>query len=254
MTGAAPEGSFAAAIAELVLANKALDFERVLDAYGHVSVRHPDDPGRFLLSCSKSPAEVEAEDILAFDMAGEPVAPEPRPLYSERFIHAGIYRARPDVGAVIHSHAEDTLVFGITDLPLRPVIHSASNMGGAVPVWDIADRFGATDLLVRTMPQADDLAACLGAGTVALMRGHGFVVAAPTLVEAVRLAVYTPKNARVLVTAHLLRRDVTFLSPAEIDARQFVAGAKAPDYDPRGSGLRRAWGYYAHHTRACRCR
>ncbi len=246
--------ALAKAIDALALANKALDYEGVLDAYGHVSVRHPERADQFLLSWSKSPGIVEADDILAFDLTGEPVSPDPRPLYSERHIHAGVYRARPDLGAVVHSHAEDTLAFGLVDLPLRPVIHSASNMGGAVPVWDIRDRFGDTDLLVRNLDQADDLARSLGRGTVALMRGHGFVVAAPTLIEVLRLAVYTPKNARVLRAALQLGGPVKYLSDGEIDARLFdAASAKGSVYDPSGPGLGRAWDYYRHRVGACSC-
>lgn len=241
-------------IAELALANKALDYEGVLDAYGHVSARHPEHPDRFLLSWSKSPGLVEPEDVMVFDLAGEPVEPDARPLYVERFIHAGIYRARPEVGAVVHSHAEDTLPFGLVDVPLRPVIHSASNMGGPAPVWDIRDRFGDTDLLVSNLAQADDLAATLGAGSVALMGGHGFVVATRTLIEAVRLATYTPKNARVLTAALRLGGETRFLSAGEIDARLFKPGStRGSAYDPSGSALGRAWTYYRHRVGACRC-
>ncbi|HTH99279.1 MAG TPA: class II aldolase/adducin family protein [Stellaceae bacterium] len=242
----------AKAIDELVLANKALDYEGVLDAYGHVSVRHPDHPDRFLLAWSRSPALIESGDIITFGMDGEPVEPDTRPLYAERFIHAGILKARPDLGAVVHSHAEEVLPFGLTEVPLRPVIHSASNMGGVAPVWDIADRFGDTDLLVRNIVQADDLAVSLGRGTVALMRGHGFVVAAPTLIEVLRLAVYTPKNARVQAAAMQMGARVKCLSPGEIDARLYDGRnpAKAADYDPNGPGLGRAWDYYRHR---CAC-
>jgi HCOMODA/2-hydroxy-3-carboxy-muconic semialdehyde decarboxylase len=244
------------AIAELVLANRALDYEKVLDAYGHVSVRHPTNPSQFLLSQSKSAGLVTSDDIIAFDLAGEPVANESRPLYLERFIHAGLYRARSDIGAVVHSHADDTLPFGITGVALRPVIHSASNMGEHVPIWDIAEKFGDTNLLVRSIEQAADLASTLGDATVVLMRGHGFSVVAPTLIEAVRLAVYTPKNARVLTTALGFGGAVRYLSRGEIDQRRFVTGksAQASDYDPNGSGMRRAWNYWIHRTATCTCK
>ena len=246
--------NLATVIDELVLANRALDYEGVLDAYGHVSARHPERPDRFLLSWSKSPGLVEADDVMAFDLAGEPVEADDRPLYVERFIHAGIFRARPDVNAIVHSHAEDTLPFGLVDVPLRPVIHSASNMGGPAPVWDIRDRFGDTDLLVSNLTQANDLAMTLGAGSVALMSGHGFVVAAGTLIEAVRLATYTPKNARVLTTALRLGGDIRYLSAGEIDARLFKPGtSRGSAYDPRGSALGRAWTYYRHRIGSCRC-
>ena len=247
--------TLAAALDELVLANKTLDREGVVDAYGHVSIRHPDHPDRFLLSRSRAPALVGTNDIVVFDMAGEAIEADTRPLYSERYIHAGVYRARADVGAVVHSHAEATLPFGLGTVPLRPVIHSASNMGGPVPVWDIADRFGDTDLLVRTLSQADDLARSLGAGSIALMRGHGFVAVAPTLIEVLRLSIYTPKNARVLTTALQLGGGVKYLSSGEIDARLFDQSkpGKAAVYDPNGSGLGRAWEYWRHRAAGCSC-
>jgi ribulose-5-phosphate 4-epimerase/fuculose-1-phosphate aldolase len=245
-----------AAIEELVLANRALDYEDVVDAYGHVSIRHPENPDQFLLSCSRSPGLVEPNDIITFDFTGEPVAAEEKPLYSERYIHAGIYLARPDVGAVVHSHAEDTLPFGLSTVPLRPVIHSASNMGTEVPVWDISAKFGDSDLLVRNMDHANDLALTLGGGTVALMRGHGFVAVAPTLIEVMRLAVYTPKNARVLMAALRLGGGVRYMTDGEIDARRYDAQnpAKAADYDPNGPGLGRAWEHWRHRVRSCACR
>ena len=242
-------------IADLVLANRVLDREGVMDAYGHVSVRHPTDPSRFLLSRSRSPALIEEADIVEFNLDGEPVGPEARPLYSERFIHAGVYAARSDVNAVVHSHAEDMLPFGISDVPLRAVIHSASTMGAEIPVWDIRDKFGQTNLLVSNMAQARDLAGGLGQGTVVLMRGHGFVAAGRTLIECLRLAIDAPKNARVLLAALLMGGRVTSLSNGEIDARRFDPQRpdKAKDYDPKGPGLGRAWEYWAHRVRGCQC-
>ena len=244
------------AVSALVLANKVLDREDVVDAYGHVSMRHPGRPDLFLLSRSRSPALVEPADIVVHDLHGQPVAAEARPLYSERFIHAAIYRARAGIGAVVHSHAEAVLPFGLGSVALRPVIHSASNMGPHVPVWDIADTFGdATDLLVRTLDQGDDLARTLGDASVALMRGHGFVAVAPTLIEVLRLAVYTPKNARVQAAAMLLGGGVKPLSAKEIDSRRFSAGQpdKAADYDPAGPGLGRAWEHWKHRVGSCAC-
>lgn len=255
MEGSQAMSKLEEAIEALVLANKALDFEGVLDAYGHVSVRHPERPEQFLLSCSRSPADVEKADILAFGFDAEPISADPRPLYTERYIHAGIYRARPDIHAVVHSHAEDTLPFGIAGIALKPAIHSASNIGHEAPVWDIATTFGDTDLLVRNMQQADDLAVGLGGGTAVLMRGHGFVAVAPTLIELLRLAVNLPKNARVLLKAQALGGRLKYLSDREIDARLFVPGqSKATDYDPNGPGLGRAWDYYRQRLGpTCKC-
>ncbi len=180
---------------ELVIANRILANENVVDAYGHVSVRHPDDPDRYLLARSVAPELVEPGDIIDFRLDGTPTREEKRALYLERFIHGAIYEARPDVVAVVHAHAEAVLPFTVTKTPLRPVIHSGSFMGAEVPVWDIADQFGDTNLLVTNMAQGRDLARCLGRNNVTLMRGHGFAAAARSLIEVVRMSVYTPRNA-----------------------------------------------------------
>ena len=181
---------------ELVIANRILAHEEVVDAYGHVSVRHPDDPGRYLLARSVAPELVEREDIIDFRLDGTPTREEKRALYLERFIHGAIYEARPDVMAVVHAHAEAVLPFTITRTPLRPVIHSGSFMGESVPVWDIRDKFGDTNMLVTNVAQGRDLAARLAGNNVALMRGHGFAAAARSLIEVVRMSVYVPRNAR----------------------------------------------------------
>jgi ribulose-5-phosphate 4-epimerase/fuculose-1-phosphate aldolase len=233
------------AITELVVANRILAHEEVVDAYGHVSMRHPLDPKRFLLSCSRSPELVEAADILEFDLEGkalgEDAREERRPLYLERFIHGAIYEARADVQAVVHAHAEDTLPFGISEVPLRPVIHSGAFIGARVPVWDIAQKFGpATNLLVTNMAQGRDLAKCLGANNVALMRGHGFAAAARSLIDVVRMSVYLPRNARVQQAAMRLG-EIKPLSQGEIDAR-------TSGYKPDSPETQRAWQYWA--TRA----
>ena len=225
-------------VTELVVANRILATENVVDAYGHVSVRHPDDPGRFLLSCSRSPQLVEQSDILEFTLDAEPARKDARPLYLERFIHGAIYEARPDVMAVVHAHAEDVLPFGITATPLRPVIHSGAFIGAQVPVWDIADRFGErTNLLVTDLAQGRDLARCLAGNNVALMRGHGFAAAARSLIDVVRMAIYLPRNARVQYRA-LQMGELKPLSQGEIEAR--VTG-----YKPQSPETQRAWHYWA---------
>src|SRR6266852_7313956 len=145
-------------VRELVIANRILANEDVVDAYGHVSVRHPDDPGRYLLARSRAPELVERGDIVELALDGTPTREEKRALYLERFIHGAIYEERSDVMAVVHAHAEAVLPFTVTQTPLRPVIHSGSFMGAEVPVWDIADRFGDTNLLVANMAQGRDLA------------------------------------------------------------------------------------------------
>src|SRR5215472_17326830 len=162
---------------DLVIANRILSNEDVVDAYGHISIRHPDNPKHCFMSRSRAPELVERHDLIEFDQEGEPINDKRQP-YLERFIHAAIFEARPEVMAVVHAHAEDTLAFGVAGATkLRPVIHSGAFIGPEVPVWDIADNFGDTNLLVTDMAQGRDLAKCLGGNNVALMRGHGFAAA-----------------------------------------------------------------------------
>lgn len=229
-----------ALIKDLVIANRILAREEVVDAYGHVSVRHPGNPDRFLIAHSLAPELVGPEDIVELDLEGHPMGGGDRNLYLERFIHAAIFAVRPDVMAVVHAHAEDTLPFGIAQrTKLLPVVHSGSFIGTEVPVWDIAEKFGDTNLLVTNMAQASDLAKCLGANSVALMRGHGFASAARSLIEVVRLSVYLPRNARALMRARQLGGEITYLSPGEIEARN-------RGYSPYSVETWRAWEYWAN--------
>jgi HCOMODA/2-hydroxy-3-carboxy-muconic semialdehyde decarboxylase len=224
------------AIRDLVIANRILAREDVLDAYGHVSIRHPQHPSRYLLSRSLSPEFVTAADIIEFKLDGEPVS-DTRPPYLERFIHGAIYEARPEVSAVIHSHAEDVLPFSITRTPLCCVAHVASDMGTHVPVWDIADQFGdATNLLVVNMAQGRDMARALGPNSVVLMRGHGFSAAAEGLLKLVRMSVYLPRNARVLLAAMRLG-EFKALSENEIRTRN--------NFRPGSPEMQRGWEYWA---------
>ncbi len=226
-------------LGDLVVANRILANENVVDAYGHVSIRNPDDPERFFLSCSRSPELVSRGDIMEFRLDGTALGGDERTPYLERFIHGGVYESSPDVKAVVHSHAEDVLPYSITEEPLRPVIHSAGLMGARVPVWDIADRFGDTTLLVVDMEQGRDLAGALADRRVVLMRGHGFTAAARSLSEVVRLSVMLPRNARILTTALGFGR-VKGLSEGEIAKRLLM--------NPDGPEFWRAWEYWA--TRA----
>lgn len=220
---------------DLVIANRILAHEGVVDAFGHVSVRNPDAPERFFLARSRSPELVEMDDILEFGLDGEPVIPAGGDLYAERFIHAAIYEARADVHGVVHSHAEEIIPYGITNVPLRPVFHVAARMGQDVPVWDIRDNFGDTDMLVVTLEQGRDMARALAGRRVVLMRGHGFSVAAESLYLSVFTAIYTRINARVQSRA-MEMGDVTYLSPGEIERAvgKAIGG---------GLGQRRAWEY-----------
>lgn len=224
------------AIGDLAIANRILAHENVVDAYGHVSIRHPLRPDRYLLSRSLSPEFVTRADIIEFTLDGTPIGDE-RPPYLERFIHGAIYEARPDVRAVVHSHAEDLLPFSISRTPLCCVAHVASDMGNHVPVWDIADRFGdETNLLVINMAQGRDMARALGGNSVVLMRGHGFSAAADGLLKLVRLAVYLPRNARILLAAMRMGQ-FKALSEGEIRTRN--------TFRPGSPEMQRGWEYWA---------
>jgi ribulose-5-phosphate 4-epimerase/fuculose-1-phosphate aldolase len=226
-----------AAIRDVVIANRILAHERVVDAYGHVSTRHPDKPDQFLLSRSRSPELVTADDIMFFTLDGKVVGSDSRPPYLERFIHAGVYRARPEIGAVVHSHAEEVLPFSISlQTKLRPVIHVAGCIGQHVPVWDIRDKFGDTNMLVVNEDQGRDLAATLANNNVALMRGHGFAAAGRWISEVVRIAIYLRTNAKVYMDA-LKLGEVKGLSPGEIDQKEVL--------DPTSPANYRAWEYWA---------
>jgi HCOMODA/2-hydroxy-3-carboxy-muconic semialdehyde decarboxylase len=174
---------------------------------------------------------------MEFDLDGVVQGNDTRAPYVERFIHSGIYEARPDVQAVVHAHAEDILPFGISTVPLKPVIHSGSFIGAHVPVWDIADKFGETDLLVRNTSQGRDLASCLGNNNVTLMRGHGFAAASRSIIEVVRMSVYLPRNARVQMAAMQMGKYKP-LSEGEISSR-------AAGYKPYSDQTQRTWQYWA---------
>jgi HCOMODA/2-hydroxy-3-carboxy-muconic semialdehyde decarboxylase len=189
---------------QLVLANRILAAEGVLDAFGHVSVRTAERPDRFLLAWARAPELVEDADLLEFHLDGTPVQPSDRAPYLERFIHAAVYEQRPDVMAVCHNHTPSILPFSISRTArLQPVIHSAAVLGGPVPVWDIADEFGpATNMLVVNMDQGRSLARTLGAGTIALMRGHGSVVAGASVPAVVSGTTCRSRPARSGARSH----------------------------------------------------
>ena len=212
---------------DLVAANRILVDQGVLDGYGHVSVRHDRDPARFLMSRSLAPELVTAADVLEYALDSEPVAAAGRTSYLERFIHGEIYRTRPDVRAIVHSHSPSVIPFGVTGAPLRPLYHMSAFLSGGVPVWDIGSAAGgATDMLVRTPALGRALAQTLGARPVALMRGHGVVVVGTSLPQVVFRSVYTEVNARLQAQAIALGGgQVTYLSPEEAaKAEVSVAG------------------------------
>ena len=207
-----------AASEELVTANRILAHENVLDSFGHVSIRHPDNPGQFLLSRARAPELIETGDIMTFTLEGKSVGPEPGKPYSERFIHAAVYEARAEVMSVVHNHSPNVVPFTVIDKPLRPLMHMCAPIGGDIPNWDIRTGFGdCTNLLVTNLEMGRDLAQCLGGRNVALMRGHGSVVVGRSLREAVFTSVYMELNADMQIKA-MSMGNVTFLSDGEIEA------------------------------------
>jgi HCOMODA/2-hydroxy-3-carboxy-muconic semialdehyde decarboxylase len=205
----------AALIADLEAAYRILAQQGVLDGFGHVSARHNRAANRFLMSRSLAPELVTAADLIEFDLDGNAVDAKGRALYSERFIHAEIYRARPDVRAVVHNHAPSLIPFGVSTVPLRPMYHMASFIGNGVPVFDIRKAFGMTDMLVSDTAKGRALAQALGDKTCALMRGHGVVVVGPSIPHAVGRSIYLEVNARVQAQAMALGGNVTYLDPQE---------------------------------------
>ena len=206
-----------AAIDELVIANHILANEGVLDGYGHVSVRSPDNRDRYLLARAGAPALVTAADIVEYDLDSKPIGASTATMgYLERFIHGEIYRARPDVVAVVHCHSPEVLPFANTGIPLRPMYHMSWFIGEGVPVFDNRTRFGITDMLVSNGELGKALAATLGKGSAALLRGHGAVVTAPSLHLVVGKAYYLNLNARLQYQAMQLGGGkVTYLDPEE---------------------------------------
>ncbi|HEY5340235.1 MAG TPA: class II aldolase/adducin family protein [Candidatus Aquilonibacter sp.] len=202
-------------IEELVLANHILFQQAVVDAFGHVSVRSAADPARFLLTWAIAPALATAVDVLSFDFDGNTPAAAGRELYSERFIHAAIYRARPDVMGIVHSHSPSIIPFTITDVDLRPVWHMSAFLDGSVARFDTQDTAGDTDLLIKTPDLGQSLASSLGASTVALMRGHGSVVVGRSVREAVSRAIYTEANAKLQAESQRMGTRVKFLTAGE---------------------------------------
>jgi HCOMODA/2-hydroxy-3-carboxy-muconic semialdehyde decarboxylase len=220
---------------ELAIANRMCAHEGVIDAFGHVSVRHPSDPGRYLLSRSRSPELVEPDDLYEFTLDSEPVRPPSQTMYSERVIHGEIYKARPDVTAVCHHHSPAMLTYCITGEPLVAVYHLGAVIGSHVPFWDSQDEFGDTKLLVRTPEEGASLARALGRHNVVLMRRHGATVVGGNLRELVFRSIYGCRNAEYQTQAKLAGK-VGSLTPGEID----LAGK----LHRQPNTIARAWEYW----------
>ena len=204
-----------ALIEDLVIANHVLAGHGVLDAFGHVSIRHPGNADRFLMSRSLAPALVTAADLLEYDLDGNAVDARGRAGFLERFIHAEIYKARPDVKAVIHSHSPSVIPFGTTQVPMQPMFHISAFLSPQVPVFEIRKVGGMTDMLVSNAQLGKALAEALGGGAVVLMRGHGMAVTGPSLPLTVFRAIYTEVNARLQTQAIEIGGPITFLAPEE---------------------------------------
>ena len=215
----APETSPSDLVADLVAANRILANEGVLDGMGHVSVRDPRRPGGFLLARSIAPELVTAGDILEYGADGEPIDARGRASYLERFIHSEIYRARPDVQAIVHCHTPSLIPFAASDVPVRAMYHMAAFVAEGVPVFDIRKAGGVTDLLVRDAPLGRALARTLGARPAALMRGHGAVVVASSIPNVVGRSVYLDINARAQMQALALGGRLTYVEADEAKLR-----------------------------------
>jgi ribulose-5-phosphate 4-epimerase/fuculose-1-phosphate aldolase len=220
-------------ISDLVAANRILAMQGVLDGWGHVSVRHNRDPNRYLLSRSLAPELVTAKDILEYDLDNNPVDSKGWNLYSEIYLHGEIYKTRPDVMAVTHFHAPPVIPFGIIDVPLKPVYHRAAFIAQGVPIFEIRDAAGMTDILIRTPKLGAALAKSLADKPAVLMRGHGATVVGPSLQRLVGRSIFLAMNATLQAQAMTLAPNgvVNYLDPEEarlIEARE-------------GYGLGRAW-------------
>ena len=226
-------GDAGAAVSELVIANRIVAHLKLVDSFGHITVRNPENPQRFFMSRSRAPSLVSVEDILEFNLDSSPVDLRGLRPYAERFIHGALYRARPEVMAICHNHAHELLPLAVTKTPMRPALHTAAVIGHEVPVWDIRDTFGDTNLLVTTNEMGDSLASAVGKGRAALMRGHGSVIAGQSLRDTVFTTYYLRLNAEVLIKAMSMGREVTYLSPGEVD--------RAGELHSKELALGRAW-------------
>jgi ribulose-5-phosphate 4-epimerase/fuculose-1-phosphate aldolase len=206
-----------AQIEDIVSANRILSDQGVVDGFGHVSARHEEDAKRFLLARSMAPGLVTPDDILEFDLNGDALDPRGRTLYVERFIHSEIYKADPEIKAIVHSHSPSIIPFGVTKVPLRPIYHMSSFLGAGVPIFEIRNTGGpATDMLIRDPELGAALAKSIGKSAVVLMRGHGNVVVGDSVQQVVFRAIYTEVNAKLQAEAlRLGAGEVDFLNSEE---------------------------------------
>lgn len=208
-------------ILDLVIASRTLAEHGVIDGYGHATVRSPTDPGRYFMARAIAPELVTEDDILEFDLDSNALDPRGRAVYQERFIHGEIYKARPEINAIVHNHSPTVVPFSCTHTRLQPIFHMSAFIGLGVPTWDIRDAAEGTDLLVKTPALGRSLAVGLGTHPAALMRGHGSVVVGENLQRAVGRTIYLEMNARMQLNARLLAGpggDIVFMDDKEVAA------------------------------------
>lgn len=202
-------------LVDLAAASRILVDQGVFDAAGHVSLRHPRHPERFLMSRSLAPQLVTAGDIMEFDLDCEAIFPKGRKGFIERYLHGEIYKKRADVMAIAHSHSASVIPFGLTNAPMRAMYHNAAFLAAGVPVFDIREKFGASDIVISNQAKGAALAEALGDKPVALLRAHGMVVVAESLPVAVFRAIFTEVSARVQLQATALGGPIAALDAEE---------------------------------------
>jgi ribulose-5-phosphate 4-epimerase/fuculose-1-phosphate aldolase len=200
---------------DLVVANRILAGLGVVDGFGHISVRHPEHPDRYFMSRSLAPEQVTRDDLMLFDLKSEPQNGDARAPYLERFIHGAIYARRPEVASVVHSHAAAVVPFTATKVELKPIYHMSSFLHQGAPIFEIREKFGMTDMLIRNSAQGAALAEAIATGAVVLMRGHGYCTVGTDIPEAVFRAYYTQVNADLQQRAVGLGGEISFLSAEE---------------------------------------
>jgi HCOMODA/2-hydroxy-3-carboxy-muconic semialdehyde decarboxylase len=203
---------------DLVAAYRTLAEHGVIDAYGHVSMRSPQNPQRYLIARALAPEIVQVKDIMEYDLDSVPLDERGRESVRERFIHGEVYKARPEVMAVVHNHSPSVIPFSVTGVPMRPLYHMASFIGDGVPNFEIRDFEKGTDLLVKTPKLGQALAKILGKSPASLMRGHGAVVVGENIARAVGRSIYLEQSARLQMQAMLLSEKITWLDEAEVKA------------------------------------
>jgi ribulose-5-phosphate 4-epimerase/fuculose-1-phosphate aldolase len=203
-----------ALIDELVVGNRILSQEKIVDAFGHISVRHDKEPDRFLMSGHRAPGLVTAENILVHDFDGNAADAGTARLYGERFIHGEIYRSRSDVTAIVHCHAPQLIPFGATRSALKPLYHMSGFLGRGVPIFEIRDAAGMSDMLIRNGELGRALAASLADKPMVLMRGHGATMVGRSIPQVVYRAIYAALNAALQIEAMRLGEPI-FLAREE---------------------------------------